>query len=114
MEEDDDDEEEDEEEDEDEILEEEEGEFNDIIDERGIMVGEDWLVSEFIIDGQEAQLQERKIIALVEKDRQRRQQNLQNQSINQSQSPYNSQWDGRPIMRPITPIKSQQTNRITH
>lgn len=51
MEEDDDDEEEDEEEDEDEILEEEEGEFNDIIDERGIMVGEDWLVSEFIIEG---------------------------------------------------------------
>lgn len=49
------DEEEDEEDDEDEeeMVEEEEGEFNDIIDEQGIMVGEDWLISEFIASKEE-------------------------------------------------------------
>jgi len=40
---------EDEEDDEDDILEEDDGEFNDIIDEQGIMVGEDWLINEFIL-----------------------------------------------------------------
>lgn len=30
------------------MVEEEEGEFNDIIDEQGILVGEDLLISEFI------------------------------------------------------------------
>jgi hypothetical protein len=40
--------EEDEEDEEDDILE-EEGEFNDIIDQQGIMVGESWLVYEFIL-----------------------------------------------------------------
>jgi hypothetical protein len=30
------------------MVEEEEGEFNDIIDEQGVQVGEDWLVTEFI------------------------------------------------------------------
>ena len=41
---------EEEEDDEDEILEEDDGEFNDIIDEQGIMVGEEWLQSEFMLD----------------------------------------------------------------
>lgn len=40
---------EDEEDDEDDILEEDDVEFNDIIDEQGIMVGEEWLISEFIL-----------------------------------------------------------------
>ena len=40
---------EDEEDDEDDILEEDDGEFNDIIDEQGIMVGEEWLIHEFIL-----------------------------------------------------------------
>ena len=34
---------------EDDILEEDDGEFNDIIDEAGIMVGEEWLINEFIL-----------------------------------------------------------------
>ena len=45
--------EEDEEDDEDENPEEEEGEFNDIIDEQGIMVGEEWLVNEFTLANEE-------------------------------------------------------------
>lgn len=45
---DDEDEDDDDEEDEDDMVEEEEGEFNDIIDEQGILVGEDLLVNEFI------------------------------------------------------------------
>lgn len=35
------------------MVEEEEGEFNDIIDEQGILVGEDLLVSEFIASREE-------------------------------------------------------------
>lgn len=46
--------EEDEEDEEDDILE-EEGEFNDIIDQQGIMVGESWLVHEFILAPEHAQ-----------------------------------------------------------
>lgn len=42
---------EDEDDDEDEILEEDDGEFNDIIDQEGILVGEDLLASEFMQDG---------------------------------------------------------------
>lgn len=44
---------EEEEDDEDEILEEDDGEFNDIIDEQGIMVGEEWLQNEFSLDQKE-------------------------------------------------------------
>jgi hypothetical protein len=44
---------EEEEDDEDEILEEDDGEFNDIIDEQGIMVGEEWLQTEFSLDQKE-------------------------------------------------------------
>ena len=44
---------EEEEDDEDEILEEDDGEFNDIIDEQGIMVGEEWLIHEFSLDEKE-------------------------------------------------------------
>ena len=40
---------EDEDDEEDDILEEDDGEFNDIIDEAGIMVGEEWLINEFIL-----------------------------------------------------------------
>lgn len=48
---------EDDEEDDDEILEEEEGEFNDIIDEQGLLVGEDLLVNEFILNPDDANKQ---------------------------------------------------------
>lgn len=49
--------EEDEEDEEDDILE-EEGEFNDIIDQQGIMVGEPWLVHEFILAPDAAEKQQ--------------------------------------------------------
>lgn len=50
---------------------------------------------------------------LADKDRARRQQNIQNSSVSGMgrQSPY-SGADGRPPMRPITPIKSSQTTRV--
>ena len=103
--------EEDEEDEEDDILE-EEGEFNDIIDQQGIMVGESWLVHEFILAPEHAQKQQTEMQTLVERDRARRQQNIQNSSVSGMgrQSPY-SGADGRPPMRPITPIKSSQTTR---
>jgi hypothetical protein len=50
---DDEDEDDDEEDDEEDMVEEEEGEFNDIIDEQGILVGEDLLVNEFITSKEE-------------------------------------------------------------
>lgn len=51
---DDDEEDDDEDEEEDEeIVEEEDGEFNDIIDEKGMLVGEDLLVAEFISSKEE-------------------------------------------------------------
>lgn len=64
--------EEDEEDEEDDILE-EEGEFNDIIDQQGIMVGEPWLVHEFILAPDAAEKQQTEMQVLVEKDRTRRQ-----------------------------------------
>jgi len=48
---------EDDEEDDDEILEEEEGEFNDIINEQGLLVGEDLLVNEFMLNPDDANRQ---------------------------------------------------------
>jgi hypothetical protein len=51
-------EDEEEEDDEDEILEEDDGEFNDIIDEQGIMVGEEWLTHEFQLDSKEGMMQQ--------------------------------------------------------
>jgi len=44
------DDEDDEEDDDDEILEEDDGEFNDIIDEPGVMLGEELLVSDFLLE----------------------------------------------------------------
>lgn len=52
---------EEEEDDEDEILEEDDGEFNDIIDEQGIQVGEEWLLNEFSLDDKEALAQKQRI-----------------------------------------------------
>ena len=46
---------EDEEDDDDDILEEDDGEFNDIIDEKGILVGEDLLVNDFALEGEEGE-----------------------------------------------------------
>ena len=51
---DDEEDDEDDEDDEEDIVEEEEGEFNDIIDEQGILVGEDLLINEFMGSQDEA------------------------------------------------------------
>ena len=68
---DDDDEEDDEEED---IVEEEEGEFNDIIDEQGILVGEDLLVNDYLATSEEGNQQLRAVQMRMDHDRQRRYQ----------------------------------------
>ena len=67
-----DDDDDDEEDDEEDIVEEEEGEFNDIIDEQGILVGEDLLVNDFMIGQDEGMQQFRTVQMLMERDRQRR------------------------------------------
>ena len=69
-----DDDDDDEEDDEEDIVEEEEGEFNDIIDEQGIMVGEDLLVSEFVGSKEEGVQQIRTVQMMMDRDRQRRMQ----------------------------------------
>lgn len=61
--------EDDEEDDEEDIVEEEEGEFNDIIDEQGILVGEDLLVNEFIATKEEGNNQVKTAQILMERDR---------------------------------------------
>ena len=103
------------EDDEDDILEEDDGEFNDIIDEQGIMVGEDWLINEFILPQEQGEDQVKTIIDLYSKDREKKTQNQHNASVSgiSRQSPY-SNVDVRPPMRPITPIKSSQTARVQH
>ena len=68
----DDEDEDEEDEDDEDMVEEEEGEFNDIIDEQGILVGEDWLVSEFISNPDEGMQQMRSIAIMIERDRQNR------------------------------------------
>ena len=74
-----DDDDDDEEEDEEDIVEEEEGEFNDIIDEQGILVGEDLLVHDYIATQEEGMQQLRAVQMLMERDRQRRMQQQQTQ-----------------------------------
>ena len=71
---DDEDEDEEEEEEEEDMVEEEEGEFNDIIDEQGILVGEDLLVNEFIASREEGIQHINLVRTLYERDRQRRNQ----------------------------------------
>ena len=120
---DDDDDEDDEEED---IVEEEEGEFNDIIDEQGILVGEDLLINDYMASPEEGNQHLRTVQMLMDRDRQRRQQQMQTQNNGitsggdhqQIHSPYSGQArsqvsasDGRPLMRPITPLKSSQAMR---
>lgn len=96
-------------------MEEEDGEFNDIIDEQGIMVGEEWLINEFILPQESGEAQFKQIVDMYVKDREKKSQNLHNASVSgiSRQSPY-SGMDGRPPMRPITPIKSSQTARVVH
>ena len=81
---------EEEEDDEDEILEEDDGEFNDIIDEQGIMVGEDWLQTEFSLDQKEGQSQKQRVFQLYVKEKERKSQNHQTHSASgiSRQSPY--------------------------
>lgn len=96
----------------------EDAEFNDIIDEKGILVGEELLESEFIISPDEAPKQQQTIQMLMEKDQRQKSSNNRNHSAiggGMSQSPYRnsvaSRNDGRPPTRPITPIKSAQQAR---
>ena len=65
MEEDEEDDEEEDEEDED-IIEEEDGEFNDIINQPGVQVGEDWLVAQFRANDELAKNQMNVLHTLVE------------------------------------------------
>ena len=46
----------------------EDAEFNDIIDEQGVLVGEELLVNEFAADEGEAKAQMQTILAVMEKD----------------------------------------------
>lgn len=109
------DDEDDEEDDDDEILEEDDGEFNDIIDEPGVMLGEELLVSDFLLEEDQGGNQQIKtIVDLYQKDRSRKSQNANHSQSNIGrQSPYQGP-DGRPPIRPITPIKSSQTTRVQH
>lgn len=98
----------------------EDAEFNDIIDEQGILVGEDLLVSEFLASPDAAKNQMQTVVMLMEKEQRQRVNNNRNQSAIggpalAGQSPYRnsiaSRNDGRPPTRPITPIKSAQAAR---
>ena len=91
----------------------EDEEFNDIIDEQGALVGEKFLMSEFVADQGEAKKQMQTIETLMERDaksRTRNNSNIPQSQNNVGQSPYRysiaSRNDGRPPTRPITPIKS--------
>jgi LisH domain-containing protein ARMC9 len=64
-----DDDDDDDEEDDEDIVEEEEGEFNDIIDEQGILVGEDLLVNDFVGTKEEGNQHIRTVQMLMERDR---------------------------------------------
>lgn len=114
---DDEDEDDEEDDDEEEIFDAEDAEFNDVIDEQGIMIGEDLLVNDFEAAEQDAKMQLQKVVALMEKDQRQRVNNNRNHSAIggpalAGQSPYRnsiaSRNDGRPPTRPITPIKSSQ------
>jgi LisH domain-containing protein ARMC9 len=65
---DDEDEDDEEDDDEEEIFDAEDAEFNDVIDEQGIMIGEDLLVNDFEAAEQDAKMQLQKVVALMEKD----------------------------------------------
>lgn len=120
---DDEDEDDEEEDDEEEMFDAEDAEFNDVIDEQGILVGEELLVNEFLADPEDAKNQVNTVSLLMEKDQKQRSTNNRNHSaIGGSalvgQSPYRnsiaSRNDGRPPTRPITPIKSAQQPRFPH
>lgn len=64
----DDDEDDEEEDDEDKMFEADDAEFNDIIDDQNMPIGEDLLVSEFKASDQEAQFQVESINNVMEKD----------------------------------------------
>lgn len=78
---------EDEEDDDDDILEEDDGEFNDIIDDKGVAVGEEWLVNKFIISEAQGHEQFKTIMDLYQKDKKKSSNNQHNASI-RHHSPY--------------------------
>ncbi len=114
----DEEEEDDDEEEEEEIVEEEDGEFNDIIDQHGIMIGEEWLVNEFLAEPDDAQQQASTVAQLMDRDRQRLRTQNDASKTNLDHSAEHTHLhlpaDGRPPIRPITPIKSSQTHRHHH
>ena len=65
---DDEDEDDEEDDDEEEMFDAEDAEFNDIIDEQGILVGEELLVNEFLASPEEAKKQVQTVVMLMEKD----------------------------------------------
>lgn len=70
------DDEDEEEDDDDEILEEDDGEFNDIIDEPGVMLGEELLMNDFLIDVNAPEGDQTKFIMdMYMRDRERKSQN---------------------------------------
>lgn len=102
---------EDEDDDEDEILEEDDAEFNDIIDHEGILVGEDLLMNDYQANDTQADQQRKLVSQMYQRDKERKSQaNVSHSNIGRS-SPYQGP-DGRPPIRPITPLKSSQTTRV--
>ena len=74
-------------------------------------MGEDLLVNEFGLAGDDGEQQMKTIGDLYIKEKERKSQNNASASGIGRQSPY-SNVDGRPPMRPITPLKSAQTARV--
>jgi hypothetical protein len=65
---DDEDEDDEEDDDEEEMFDAEDAEFNDIIDEQGILVGEELLVNEFLASEEDAKKQVQTVMMLMEED----------------------------------------------
>ena len=69
---DDEDEDEEEDDDEEEMFDAEDAEFNDIIDEQGVLVGEDLLVNEFMAEPDAAKNQLQTVVTIMEKEQKQR------------------------------------------
>jgi len=77
------------------------------------MVGEDWLISQFQASEELAQNQVNVIGTLIEQERSRLVANMKNDqtTISHYSQPMMDDGNGRPIMRPTTPLKSSQAHR---
>jgi hypothetical protein len=78
------------------------------------MVGEELLVHDFLQSGERGDSQMKMVMDLYQRDRERKSQNANHSQSNIGRSsPYQGP-DGRPPIRPITPLKSSQTTRVSH